>query len=112
MLKNVKELADIFQKIGKREEFKEIIKLDDEVEELRKENKELQEKLEFKEDVEFKNNAYWKKSNGDGPYCSVCWDNKRKQVRFHSVDDRQNYKCGKCGNTIARNPKLGFLRIR
>lgn len=101
MIKDAKELADIFQKIGKREQFKEILKLDDEVEKLKKENKELREKLEFKEDIEFRDNAYWKKSSGDGPYCSACWDDKSKMIRLLPTDNYGNfYECEICGNKV------------
>ena len=99
---DLKFAAEIFRKAGKIEEYQKIIDLmndsfknKEKIEELKNENKELQEKLRFKGDLNFKKNAYWKKSNKDGPYCQACWDDKNKLVRILAVHGT-HYKCNVC----------------
>ena len=105
---NIKDLYEVFKKAGKIDEYQKILGLIDDsfknrekIEELEKNNKELQEKLEFKEGVEFRDNAYWKKSDGDGPYCSVCWNNKNKIIRLLPTNKYNNfYECKICSNKV------------
>lgn len=36
-------------------------------------------------DPEFKNNSYW--FEGNGPYCTACWDIDKLKVRLHDVNN-------------------------
>lgn len=91
---DLKKIADVLKKAGKINEFNQILelqeqllsmqdriaKLKQEKEEVEKKNKKLKEKLNLKEDMEKKNNAYWKKSDGGGPFCSMCWEKDKKPI--------------------------------
>ena len=108
-MENIKGLYRIFSEIGKLDEYKQILELQKENEMLKKENKELQKKLEFQDDVEYKNNAYWKKSDGDGPYCPRCWDGDKKLMRMTTKVGGNFATCPKCKtkvNFMGKKPKI------
>ncbi len=108
---NIKDLYKVFEKAGKIDEYQKILDLIDdsfknrekieeskkENDKLRKENKELQEKLNLQEDLEPKNNAYWKKSNGDGPFCTRCFDKNKEIIRIPLKKDICS-TCPECKN--------------
>lgn len=63
--------------------------------------KQLQEQNTLVEEMDFKNGLYFSK-NGDGPYCTACYDTKKIKIRlteqpsaFKTFGD---YKCPNCGN--------------
>lgn len=105
---NIKDLYEIFKKAGKIDEYQKILDLIDdsfkkreEIEKLRKKNKELQEKLKFQNDLEFRNDAYWKKSDGDGPYCLRCWDKGRELIRIIPMRIGSNFAtCPECKTKV------------
>ncbi len=101
---DVKYLFEVLTKAGKIDEYQKIIDLVKEKQELvnenielKKENRELIEKLNLQNDLEFKNNAYWKKSNNDGPFCSRCWDKNKEMIRIHLEKEGWS-KCFECKN--------------
>ena len=106
MIGDLKDLFNILQKAGKIDEYQKILDLIDEqfknrqkIEELEKENKNLHEKQLIQENLEFKNNSYWKKSNGDGPFCSRCWDKNKLLIRIIPTFLAGNYAdCPECKN--------------
>lgn len=69
----------------------ENIKLKDEI-------KDLKDKLETKESLKFKDGAYWTK-DGDGPFCSSCWDSDQKLIRTHKKPHILEMICPNCKNT-------------
>ena len=48
----------------------------------------------------FKNNAYWKKSDGDGPFCPKCFDDNEKMIRISIDQPNDLSKCPKCKNSF------------
>jgi len=51
--------------------------------------------------MEKRNNAYWKKSNGDGPYCPRCWEKDEKSITmipYHKGSN--NATCPVCKTAI------------
>lgn len=93
---NIKDLFDVFKQAGKIEEYQKILDLIDDsfkdkekIQELiekntklKEEKKELSEKLNLLNDLKFENNAYWKKSDNDGPFCLRCWDKNKEVIRI------------------------------
>jgi len=104
---NIKDLWNVFNEAGKIEEYQKILdlidsqfKLRERIEELKRENLTLQNKLEIKENLEFRNNAYYLK-NGDGPFCQACWDDKEKLIRILPTNSYNNfYDCHICKNIV------------
>jgi predicted nucleotide-binding protein len=47
------------------------------------------------DEFEYKNNAYWRKSNNDGPFCTRCWDKNKDKIRMKN-DDNVFYTCPEC----------------
>lgn len=41
----------------------------------------LEEALKFRESFTYRDNAYWTPKK-DSPYCSGCWDNRKKAIRL------------------------------
>ena len=108
---DLKKIADVLKKAGKINEFNQILglqeqllnmqdqmaKLKQEKEEMQRKNKKLEEKLNLKDDLEPRNNAYWRKSNGDGPFCTKCFDESAKTIRI-PVEKKGYSVCPKCKN--------------
>lgn len=98
---NVKSIVLMAKKIGDMPLLNQIVELQVEVQELCLENMQLRQTLADKErllaleaDVEFRDKAYWKKSDGDGPFCVRCWDKDRKLMRLlRPVRDLQCHTC-------------------
>lgn len=51
------------------------------------------------EQLEIKNNAYWKKSDGDGPFCMLCKDENKGLIHMINNNDIL-YTCPKCKNSV------------
>ena len=92
---DIQELGTLIQETGNEKLFErylevldEAIDINSENMKLRKENKELKEKLTFENQIRFENDAIWLEvtENGQkGPYCPKCYD-VRKQL-IHLVKD-------------------------
>ena len=118
MIINIKDLYKVLKEAGKVDEYQKILDLIDDsfknrdkIEELKKEiiglekeNKELSEKNILISDLELKNNVYWKKSSGDGPFCTRCFDKNREIIRL--LLNKGHYsECPECKNTFNLNDK-------
>jgi len=95
---DIKDIAEVLQKADNIELYKQVLNLQadamkilDDNRELKEKVHDLEEKLKIQEDVEFKDNAYWKKSDDDGPFCVPCWDGKGQLMRM--IDDEGNVSC-------------------
>ena len=103
-----KDAAKILKEAGKIEEYQKILDLIDDsfdkrdkIGKLEIENKELREKLRISDGYEFKNNAYYNKETGDGPYCSRCFDKDKSLIRIISNHVGGNYAtCPDCKNYV------------
>lgn len=89
LINELKGVSDTLQKIGQVDLYQKItplidniIKIREENIELKEENIRLKEKLKIKDSLVFRNNCYYT-TDGEGPFCSSCWDNKGKLIRHH-----------------------------
>jgi hypothetical protein len=99
-----KSVVSIVQKIDNVELYRRILDLQSEVVGLFGENlqlknqlSEVQAKLDLQQKLRFEVNAYWigdTIQSSDGPFCSNCWDAKRKLVRLHTLN--HNVKWSEC----------------
>ena len=101
----LKSIGKVLQEAGKIEQYQKILETQKELLEMQKtladlenENKELKSKLGTKEKLVYENNVYWikNKDGKDGPYCSCCWDSKKKTIRMHPCGNPAFYKCPDC----------------
>jgi predicted nucleotide-binding protein len=51
------------------------------------------------EQLEIKNNAYWRKSDNDGPFCILCKDENKGLIHMINNNDTL-YRCPKCKNVV------------
>lgn len=103
-----KDAANVLKEAGKIKEFQQILDLLEDLtnkqkklNDLETENKELKEKLSNKEELEFINNAYYKKSTEEGPYCTRCWDKHRNLIRINKVFSNDDFaSCPDCKSQV------------
>jgi len=103
-----KDAAKILKEAGKIDEYQKILDLIDDlfdkrerIDRLETENKELREKLKITDEYEFKNNAYYNKETGDGPFCSRCFDKNKELIRIISDQVNGNYAtCPECQKQV------------
>ncbi|MCK5476227.1 MAG: hypothetical protein KAI71_06640 [Candidatus Pacebacteria bacterium] len=110
---NIKDLYSVFKEAGKIDEYQKILDLIDDsfknrekIDELKKEvkkleieNEKLLEKKVLINDLEFKDNAFWKKSDDDGPFCTRCFDKNRELIRL-LLDQGCYSECPECKNSF------------
>ena len=65
---------------------------------LSKENNELKEQLKTKGEFTYKNNTYWNKE--DGPYCSACFDDKKRAIRMTTNPGNYIAECPVCKTRV------------
>ncbi len=103
-----KDGAKILMEAGKIEEYTQILELIGEIREVSDRNHELknalrnlQEKLDAVADHLFRDNAYWHKETGDGPFCSRCFDVDRRMVRIIPLFVGHHVaQCPQCKNEV------------
>lgn len=100
----VKDLAKLVQQLDNIEIVQKVLtlqsdmmELQDHVQALKEENRQLKKQLQQKDELDFKNNMYWRTigDTQEGPFCTKCFDSEGKIIRLHGDDDR-GYKCPEC----------------
>lgn len=111
IIDDVKSVVNAIQKIDNVEAYRKILDLQGEVIDLVQENRDLQQsltelakKLDIRGDLLFRDDAYYT-SDGDGPFCSGCWDSEKKIIRLHEVHTvGLSFKCPLCKTSLSRKP--------
>src|SRR4029077_5372447 len=88
VVENLKDAADLVKKAGQIELYKKISAAEDEVRELTREKRRLEDRVEeleralrFKEETGFRAPFYYLKEGGDQtPYCPRCWEKDKRAV--------------------------------
>lgn len=109
----LKSIGKVLQEAGKIEQFKQILEAQKELNEMQNKifeletkNKELEAKLKIKEALVYNKDkkSYWAKE-GDGPFCSRCWDVDKKDVRLNSIVDNPAFSiCPECETEVQTDP--------
>jgi Zn finger protein HypA/HybF involved in hydrogenase expression len=97
----LKSTASVLREADKIEQYRQILdamqnllEMQNKLSKLEQENESLKEKLKIKEaGLTLSNNAYWLKSNKDGPFCTRCWDKNNELIRL-----KKDYECPECKN--------------
>lgn len=107
LVTDIKEVAELVQKADNIELYRRILDLQKEALEeqegklqLQARIRALEKRLDLGERLTARNNAYWlAEGDGseDGPFCTVCWDQKDRLVRLHNVDAKGQGICHGCG---------------
>ena len=99
----MKDVAALVQKMDNVELMRKVVDLQTQVYQQADELRALKEELATRRSLVFRDNAYWDRASGEGPFCSKCWDVHSKLVRLHS-SSRYKPQCQNCG-TIADPPE-------
>src|SRR4030095_16349621 len=96
IVENVKEVADLVQKVGNLDLSKRIIELEREIIELthenwelKKDNKELGEMLQLKVKMNFKT-PFWFMEGDSVPYCPKCYEGDQKLVHLRFIPEDES----------------------
>lgn len=116
VLGDVMTAAKALQEAGKIEQYEKLIRTHEQIseqiekiEELKKENAKLKEKLEIQGALRFhplENSFYmYDKSEKliDGPFCSHCWDSDHLLIHLHGTTAMDYFLCPKCNNTAGKD---------
>jgi len=114
ILKNVKEIVDLVQKIDDVELYRKIVELEGEIVELTRQNRiyeqeidQLKARLEVSKRMEFRKPFYFQE--GDHvPFCPHCWEHEKKA--FHLTEGRKGvWQCQHCKNILYANVRTEVL---
>jgi hypothetical protein len=103
IVSDAKELVDLIRKLDDAELLRKIVKLEEEVNELTYENRELHEKLRLQGEIHWDGRIYWlikKEGSREGPYCQLCHDQDQRLTRLQSTVDK--WYCLACKNTYPK----------
>lgn len=105
-----KDAVSMAQKADNIELVKTILELQQEVLDMQEKNRELNEEnrklkglIDELKIVEFKDDCYY--FDGDGPYCSRCYDAEKKKIRMLKRDTGIGTiydRCPNCGNEVLK----------
>jgi regulator of replication initiation timing len=97
----IKDGAKALREADKLEEYKQLLELGEKLLELqgenarlKQENTKLKERLEIKEKLNYEYQAYW--LDGDGPYCSKCYDKDKNLIRMIDFGGGVTRICPEC----------------
>lgn len=106
VLDNLKIIGEVLKEAGKIDLYKQLsevslkhLELQDENAKLKTKIMELEEKLKNKDELIPINNAYWNKSDNDGPFCMRCWDEYK--LLMHMINNNNIlYRCPRCNYDV------------
>jgi len=103
-LEIIKTIGKVLKEVDKIELYQQLLEvnaklleLQNENSELKKKNRKLEDKSKFEDELIIKNNAYWKITDNDGPFCTRCWDKNKDRIRMRNDKDI-TYYCLECKN--------------
>jgi hypothetical protein len=90
VVENLRDAADLLRKAGQIELYKQISAAEDEVRELTRDKRRLEDRVEeleralrFKEETTFKAPFYYLREGDQTPYCAHCWE--KEKIAIHVV---------------------------
>jgi hypothetical protein len=106
VVENLKDIADLVKKTGEIDLYKKISSAEDEVREVTREKRRLEDRvaeleraLRFKEETTFRAPFYYLKEGDQTPYCPHCWE--KGGLAVHVVlqfdnSERTRWDCPAC----------------
>ena len=97
---DLKDAAELLRRAGQAELYNKISAVEDEVRELLRGKRRLEDRVEelekalrFKEETVFKAPFYYLKQGDQTPYCAPCWEKDKRAVHvvFKSENDSASY---------------------
>jgi hypothetical protein len=106
VVENLKDIADLVKKAGEVDLYKKISAAEDEVRELTRDKRRLEDRVEeldralrFKEETVFKAPFYFLKEGEQTPYCAHCWEKSKQAVHVvfqFDNEERTRWDCPGC----------------
>ena len=106
VVENLKDAAELLRKAGQIDLYKKIAAAEDEVRELTREKRRLEDQVEemqraqrFVQETEFKAPFYYLKEGDQTPYCPRCWEKDKHAVHVVIIfdnNDRTRWDCPAC----------------
>jgi hypothetical protein len=100
VLENLKDVAELAQKVGQIELYKRILQAEDEVRELTREKRRLEDKVEeldrnlkLRNAMRFKAPFYYQQGD-EIPFCAACYEKDGRAVHVAKSDD--DWYCNVC----------------
>jgi len=111
VVENLKEAALVAQKMGQLDLYKQIVQAEDEVRNLTREKRrledrvaELESKLKLRAAMSFKAPFYYQQ--GDSvPFCPACYEGKEERPVHLTRRTGEKWYCPVCRNDFAENPE-------
>lgn len=104
VLENLKDAALVAQKVGQIELYKQILQAEDEVRELTREKRRLEDtveelgrKLSLKAAMTFQAPAYYQKGDAT-PFCAACYEENGRPVHLNKTAKPGTWVCPVCKN--------------
>ena len=109
IIDNFKDVFKVADTLNNLDLYKKLTELQTRTMEVEEENRALKDQiaqltneLATKESLKHDGERYWSEKDGrrDGPFCGVCWDIDKKQVRmrtYHRNTGGPGYVCDYCG---------------
>lgn len=119
----LKSIASTLREADKIEQYRQILdvqekllEMQNRITELETENRELKEKVKTKDSLVYdkSRNSYWT-NEGDGPFCSRCWDVDKNTVRIKTgVNSPAFHTCPECKTQVQTDPSYRppFTRMK
>ena len=115
IVENLKDLADLAKKVGQIELQKQILEAEEQVRELAREKRQLQDKvdelqrvLHLRKDMKRKGLLYYQ--DGDSsPYCPTCLEKDERAVHVvpQGTEGTDEWTCNVCKNFYETGPTSG-----
>ena len=109
VIENAKEIGDLVKKMGNIDLYRKIVALEEEVIDLTREKRQLEEKvagldkaLQFSKNLKFKEPFYWVEGD-ETPYCAPCWELKHNSVHLKKLgvfSGKTRWDCPVCTNAF------------
>ena len=102
IIENAKEVVDLIKAAGNSELYQKIVELEDEIIELTRHNRLLEEKVEEqKRLLDLKGKMNWEKpifrmEGEEDPYCPVCWEGSQKTCHLFKGGRTYLWFCKVC----------------
>jgi len=123
VVENLKDVADLVKKAGEIDLYKKISAAEDEVRDLTRDKRrledrvaELEEALRFRDAIEFRAPFYYLKEGDQTPFCPSCWEGKEKRpvhvvLIFGQEGGRRKWDCPVCKNVFMVGTAAGQGRL-
>jgi transposase-like protein len=99
-------LANLIKKVGDVDLYRKIVELEEEIIELTRQNRQLEEKVDEQQRLlDIKGKMKWEMpfytmDGDDVPYCPQCWEASEKTIHLRRMQENNGWFCKNCKSTF------------